>query len=217
MNNLSLPKPFKCQMSDKLFLPQQVKPEIVHMFNLKKNVFFVTVENEEYDLCVQASSDMWCNTKIGEFGEGLINNKEDPRKVERTGRLGEMAFSKVFNLPIDLNYINEGDQFDFILDLPEKSYTIDVKTAARNYNEGLIRALDDKGHYIELKCSHYVFGYIASEDRINRKAKVGLVGWESQENIIQRPLVNAKRGKHKNFSLPYIDLLPIEKYNDKWD
>lgn len=169
----------------------------------------VTISGDEYISCEKAACNFWANSKKGRWGRGLINNSEDPYKVERVGLLGEMAFSKQFNIPVNFEYKQFGNETDFEI----KGKTLDVKTAARKYSyeAGLIRAQTEKGNNVALHADIYYFAYIENDDREKKVATVELVGAISKEKVLELPLSDAKIGKHKNYEVPYSDLLPLEE------
>lgn len=50
------------------------------------------------------------------------------------------------------------------------------------------------------------------EENFNSKrAVVILVGAEKKERIEKRPFLPAEKGSHKNYKIPYGELVPIEK------
>ena len=169
----------------------------------------IVIEGPEYLLCVKHAEDMWANKKTGEWGKGLLNTPEDPHKAERVGTLGEMAFSKHSNLPIDLTYIEGGDQQDFVL-VDSTNRTLNIKTAARNYNQALIKVKSSPtGKLIKMKNDVYVFAYIISEIQDAQKATLMLVGWETKEEIEKWPIVPAMKGRHMNYAKKYEWLRPL--------
>jgi len=192
------------------YTPSQVQPVKKTIVNGDKEVevFEVVVEGEEYEKCEAQSTNMWANSKTGEWGSGLMNNKDDPRKTERTGNLGEMAFAKVFNLPVDFSYKRGGDDQDFML---FGKHSLNIKNAARNYGQALVKAVTDTGYPVPPKNDIYVFSYIASEDRENKRATVMLVGYEVKDAIVAREKVPAIKGKHLNYAIPYNELKPISR------
>lgn len=114
-------------MDLKNYIPVQVSPEICQLDNrgTPLSAFRIVVEGEEYNRCEESAKEMWSHKKKGLWGRGYINTPDNPYRVERTGRLGEMAFSKITDSPIDLTYIEGGDKHDTIL----FGNTINVKAA----------------------------------------------------------------------------------------
>src|SRR5260221_9217812 len=104
----------------------QPKSESIGIAGVTRQVLKVEVSGSEYDLCEHSSHNMWANTKTGEWGSGLANTEGDPRKVERTGRLGEMALAKLVGIPIDLAYRVYGDDRDATL---LRNIKVNMKTA----------------------------------------------------------------------------------------
>src|SRR5574337_737239 len=144
----------------------------------------VEVLGHNYDLCQQASSNLWANTKKGRYGSGLINSNKDPRKVERVGLLGEMAFSILSKLPVDFGYKEGGASYDFIL---KDGRTVDIKTESKlhDYNCGLIYAISDWGKPIMLRADLYVFCYLKEESKDNKKAVINFLGYCTQDFVTQ--------------------------------
>ena len=74
-----------------------------------KQIIRVVIEVDEYAFCDKNSKQMWANKKTGDWGKGMMNNPNDPRRVERSGLLGEMAFSKFIGQPVEFEYKESGD------------------------------------------------------------------------------------------------------------
>lgn len=184
-----------------LYYPQKTTPQetFIEIKTEKKITLCVEILDREYDIC--ENTKLWCSGKKGQWGKGLINSVEDPKKVERTGLLGEMAFAKVFGLPIDIEYCEGGKHNDFL----SCSKKIDIKTASKkpSYNCGLVR------YTKQLSADIYVFNYIEEDNREQKKAKIILVGWDYKENVIKQKKNKAKIGSHMNYEIEYIKLIPI--------
>lgn len=170
----------------------------------------ILVDGQNYKDVVFASTHMWANSKTGEWGAGLINSVKDPSRVERTGRLGELAFSIMSGLPPNLEYIKHGDNYDFKIN----DILIDIKTAARKpkYKAGLIKAGYTKDKLIALKHDIYIFSYLKKEDMLEEWATVDLVGYIFKDEIEKYPMSPALMGHHFNKEIPYGDLIPIENF-----
>ena len=169
--------------------------------------FVARIEGEDYKRCEEASKNMWCNSKPGKYGAGLANTNQDPYKVSRVGKLGEMAFAKLFRLGIDLSYKKGGDETDCIID----GKKIDIKTALRNYNTGLIYKTNEWGKEVPLKSDIYVFAHLKEEDRESKIALITLVGYCYKAQVLNAKVAKGrKRGsKHYNYEIPYLHLKPI--------
>ena len=165
----------------------------------------VAVSGEDYQACVVASMNMWGNTKPGTYGKGLTNLPNDPYRVSRVGRLGEMGFARLLGTYPDLEYKKGGDDSDFTY----KGLTIDTKTAFSNYGFALVYAENESGRLIPLKSDIYVFGFLKFEFRTTNRAEITYVGYASKELILAQPIVPARRGTHKNYELPYKKLFPL--------
>lgn len=165
----------------------------------------IKIEGDNYLKCVEAAKNYWASSKTGGYGKGLINTKIDPIKTERTGLLGEMAFSIVTGLPVDFSYKNGGDKTDFILN----GKTVDVKTAASNYKANCIKSYTPNGKYVFRELDIYVAAYVVEDT--GESAVVNLVGYELGSVIKDFPPKNARaKGLHKNFELDHKKLKPIE-------
>lgn len=170
----------------------------------------VKLTPEEWDICDQSSANMWTNKKGGSYGKGLINTIEDPHFAERVGRIGEVAFSKISGLNVDLSYREKGDDQDFIT---KDGISIDVKTSSKcpAYKQMLITG-EMRGKALELKSDYYVAAYLAHEDRINKKATVVIVGWCTREQGMAGGLKIGRKGTYyKNYEVHYRDLKPISE------
>lgn len=175
----------------------------------KKECLVVEILGEEYEICDSSSSNLWANSKTGFYGSGILNKKTDPRRTERIGLLGEMAFSKITKLPYDFTYKIRGKTEDFIFN----GKTIDVKTSAKypNYESGLIYAQNEKGKLIKIKPDYFVFSFIMEEDREKKIAKICFVGYTNREYIQTLPIVKARQGFHKNYEVPFLELKSINQ------
>jgi hypothetical protein len=173
--------------------------------------FSVIIQSSDWHVCNEKSRNLWCNEKKGFYGTGMANKNNDKYKVSRTGLLGEMAFAKVFELSVDLEYRKYGDSGkDFTLG-PGK--TIDVKTATtlQPYRSGLVRVRNEQGKNIPLNSDIYVFGFIKNESLHKKTATVVLVGYEMKENMLNiTPVLGRKNGsKHMNCEVKYCNLKPM--------
>ena len=96
----------------------------------------IKISKQDYKKCKQASENYWSNGISGFFGRGIINSKNDPCKVPRTGLLGEMALCRYLNVPQpNLDYVQNGEKEDFNIN----GISVDIKTASKNYGAELIR------------------------------------------------------------------------------
>lgn len=160
-----------------------------------------------YQICESCSQNRWSNKKKGVYGRGLINNVDDPCRAERVGLLGEAALAQYINRKVDYKYKEGGNPFDFSLN----NCKIDIKTAAKSYGCGLIRAKNQYGKSIELTSDIYAFGYIEKDNRKDKEATVILKGWLQKAEIEKCPIVPARIGSHYNYQIEYGQLKPIEE------
>lgn len=185
------------------YLPAAKIPEWIEV-NYSKGKRWVlkcVVEGKDYEVCEDPK--MWSSGKPGEYGKGIANTTDDPLKVERTGKLGEVALSQIIQLPVDFAFKENGDNYDFIMD----GFTVDIKTATRlpNYEASLMQAVNSYKRAIPLKCDYYVASYISVDDRANKRAEVIIVGVIDKNTIQRLPKVPAKKGEHLNYELNYND------------
>lgn len=159
-----------------------------------------------YQKCESCSQNRWSNKKKGIYGHGLINNTDDPCRAERVGLLGEAALAQYINRKVDYDYKEGGNPFDFSLN----KWKIDIKTAAKNYGCGLIRAKNQSGNIIELTSDIYVFAYIEEDNRKERKATVILKGWLEKAGVEKCPIVPARIGRHYNYQIDHVQLKSID-------
>jgi hypothetical protein len=172
----------------------------------------VHIAPETYQLCEVSSDNMDCNHKTGAWGSGARNHPTDPRKVERTGRLGEAAFSEVFKVPVDYSYIEKGDECDFHVG----DFKVDVKTALEDRPRGLVRATNHRQEPLEQKSDWYIFGYVLKDDRENKTATMRLVGGITKENMMNRETIKAyaKNTTHLNYEVHFRELVPVRELLD---
>lgn len=165
----------------------------------------IKISGEEYILCEESSQRYYSNSKKGFFGSGIINSASDPCKVTRIGMLGELTISKFLGVPPDFSYIHNGDSQDFAFN----GYTIDVKTAARDYGAALIRCRSEKGRYVFKPMDVYIAALIEEEDREKQFASVCIKGWATLDFVKKLPETPARVGKHMNYELKFGELQGI--------
>lgn len=69
------------------------------------------------------------------------------------GKLGEIGYGALYGLPVEIGFLEGGDQCDFTL----PHGTVDIKTATSARSTGLIRRYDENSRLKELTADHYVF------------------------------------------------------------
>jgi hypothetical protein len=168
----------------------------------------ILIQGNNYDVCDHFSFQRWSNTKTGEWGEGLVNTSQDPRKVERVGLFGELAIGILFDQRIDLTYRPGGDQFDF--QLFGKTVNVKMRTEAPpRHDRGIIKCRHSaQSAYMPLKQDLYVFGYLDWEYK--RQASVCIIGgiWKDKIDTTEHA---GFRGEHFNHEVHYRHLMPIKK------
>ncbi len=186
------------------------QPEIVKkIFNGKeKECILVKIEGDEYVACDNASFNFWGSSKKGTYGKGLLNSKSDPRKTERIGLLGQMAFSKLTDEPVDLAYKYGGDKQDNLI---LGKHKIDIKCAASNYGANLIQKTNESGGQQKIDKHIYVGSFLEAENRQEKKAEVLLVGFCFRKEVLNAKVANARRkgAKHMNYEIPFEEMRSI--------
>lgn len=165
----------------------------------------IIVDGEEYKMCECSSTNMWANKKKGKWGGGYKNTKEDPRRVERTGRLGEMAFSKISNTPVDFSYIRGGDKHDTIF----RKKSINVKTAMALYGVVMVKCEGKYGNPVTLSSDFYVFCCLNHENRKDKTAIIDFLGYLPLKELITKSKV--PKIEWVNYECPYNELHTIEE------
>lgn len=202
-------------MLPKSILPIQIEPEIIPKEFLLETQYcvLVKVEDGEYDICEKTSKLWWASSKRGAYGKGLLNTKDDPAKTERTGLLGQMAFAKITNEPVDLEYRHGGDKYDFLI---SGKYKIDIKCASHDYGKNLIQKTNEYGYPQKIDKHLYVGSFIDREDRSNKTASIVLVGYYLQEEVLRANTARGCKGNgHFNYELQFHRMRPIMKLIDK--
>lgn len=164
----------------------------------------VFIEGDEYVRCEQSSKNMWANKKTGIWGSGYVNNPDDPRRVERTGRLGEMAVCKVLGTPVDFRYIKGGDKTDTVYN----RFRCDVKTQIKLYGKVMVRCMMN-GTPIKLDSDIYIFAYIFSDSLSEKKATLYLLGYLPISELITKK--KEPKNNWVNYVCPYNELHDIKK------
>ncbi|HOT89505.1 MAG TPA: hypothetical protein PLC59_00370 [Bacteroidales bacterium] len=200
------------------YIPIQVTP--IYSFYYGPYMYFpnkrqpietatVIVKEDEYQFCVWSSENMGANTwksnniKEDKWKRGYINTPNDPRKVERRGRIGELAFCKLTGTAVDFRNISGGDVFGDTIYLGKKT---NVKNQSKPYGVGQVRHQTGYGKTLPIRQDLYVFGWTESEDRSRCVATVRFWGASTKKMIEQSPIV---KRKWVNYEINYESLLPI--------
>jgi hypothetical protein len=180
-----------------IYLPRRIKPkyEKRKLKDCDSLVECVVVEisGDEYEMC----EDMKITHKKDEYGKGLCNTKKDKHGAERAGKLGELAFAKMFGLPVDMSNREAAVDFVFL------GKTIDSKTAKSDYGANCIRIQNEYGGFRELKSDYYIAGFVEKDDRNAKEAAVVLVGYQDRDSLIKSGVKPARVGKHKNVEMSF--------------
>lgn len=187
-------------MNDNEYIPVQVPVESYKLpyKNEMLDVVRVIVDKDEYSMCEESSHNMWANEKKGVWGKGYKNTKDDPYKVERAGRLAEMAFCKLSGTGIDFSYIKGGDKKDTIY----KGKFVNVKTAFALYGEIMVR-YSMNNRILLLHEDVWVFSYI-NDDQKKKIAIVYFLGCLLKFELIQKRKVSKE--SWINYQCPYSEL-----------
>jgi len=186
--------------------------ESIYFDKLKTNVqaAVVDINPTEYKVCEDFAEIMWAREKGGDYGRGMINNSDDPCLAERSGCLGEVAVAKILDLSMNITYIKGGDKTDFIIN----GFRADVKTAATDHGALLIKATkwDDPNNRLNLNNDIYIAAYVINDDRINKFAKLAVMGFYEKASINESYFKKARRRGMQfwNWDIPYTDLNNIE-------
>lgn len=205
------------------FYPKKVNPKqypisVCYRFKRNNEIYeidkeingiIVEIYGEEYEKCVEMSLNMWCSSKDGEWGRGLANTKNDPKKVERTGRLGEVSVAKITELPVNSSYIKNGDSGDLVLRGSKKTINVKTSICRPDYDCGLVKAKDNEV-FLELKEDYYVFCFVLNENIEKKTASVVIVGFMNKEKVKNNDYFRlGKKGTHCNWQIPYADMRPL--------
>jgi hypothetical protein len=200
-------------MNEISYTPNQITPEISTTIKLgplerprANPALVIKIEGVEWELCDAASKHRGCNTKPGSYGRGIKNTDDDPFIVTRMGMLGEFAYAKIKNLPVDLTFRAYDDT-----DFTENGKTVDVKLATTVSLINRIQAITDRGFATPPKCDIYVFGYCEAESRDEKWARVVLTGWQSKTFIENLPITPSpvKDCSHQNYDVYAHMLRPL--------
>lgn len=194
-----------------MYQPVIAEPEIItETFcagePVQKQCFRVVVSGDEWQLCNNIKR--WSESKTGDYGGGIGNTKDDPRRVTRVGCLGEMAFAKMLGLPFDDEFKDMGDNYDFRIHKKK----IDVKTSIFRGNEiGLVRCQEGLDRFFPITMDCYVFSYRESEDREIGTASIVFCGWQDRGWVEKRSkaIGSGRNAIHFNKECHFARLRPI--------
>ena len=107
---------------------------------------------------------------LGTYGGGIGNSPKDTNNVERTGALGEKAFSLLTGIPMNEQFKKNGDAgFDFLI----PSFSIDIKCHTRHPNQAVewgfygdffTKAHLSNGSYVAPRADIIIFSAIIAGD-----------------------------------------------------
>ncbi len=179
-----------------------------------KDICRVRITDDEYKAV--ESPNLWSTSNKSPYRKGLMNSPDDPMRVERQGKMAEMAFAKLFHgLGVDTNFYKGGDSRDFWLG----PASVDIKNAttpsAIKNQCNFLRVVTEDGYSVKPKCDIYVSAYTEWESRQAKFISVLLVGWQGKKYVESLPSEPAPNGQpHQNKVLRFKDLCPIKSlYN----
>ena len=174
----------------------------------------IIIKDEDYQYCELGASNLWCSNKSGVYGRGMINNKNDPKRVERVGNLGEFAFASYLGIDKPkFEYKSGGIAHDFSIN----GFTINVKCASKDYGAVLIKCYTEKGTYVFQDSDFFVACCLRQENREKKYAEIDLVGWVDLDYIKQLQPVESPRwnSKHKNYKIDFTECKKIHLLKNK--
>jgi len=187
------------------------EPKIQRYFwdGYPKDCIIVDLSGEEYAVCDAASNHMACNYKKGTYGRGMANTKDDKRRVERTGLLGQMGLAKLIHEPCDLKYRPRGDEQDFlVLD----KFKLDVKCACYDYKCNLIKKMDEEGKPQIIDKHIYISSYMQEEDRKAGTCQIHFVGFFTLNDVLKSRVARGRKGSHINYEIYFRNARPITSF-----
>lgn len=170
----------------------------------------IKLTQEDYNTATEYSKNCWAETKGGTWGRGLINNKKDPHKVSRVGKLGEIALCRLLDKEVDTEYRTGGDRG---VDVKIGPFKADLKVSVykpsrRRYKRALIKYKTSRGR-IKLMSDIYIGG-VVYEDSL----EVDIFGWICASELRRLPIedgiIKLEDGGWKNIVLQENLLHPIE-------
>lgn len=194
-----------------MYRTEKAKPLIRwQKFNGKDvECFEVKIDGKDYRECVRAADgkNFDSNSKPGDYGAGCGKTPDDPYKPARTGFLGQMAFGKLTDLPVDTERRKCGDKYDFLVG----EYKIDIKCTMWKRGYALVYQKNEWGTEIPLNKDLYVCSYIKEEDRLKEFAIVVFTGFAWKKEVERCEIKSSKWGKHSNYELPFAKLRSMSK------
>lgn len=189
-------------------MPEQVAPEYCNLDCNGNTIeaIIVDIGGKEFEMCEKVK--MWSSSKTDDWGKTTMNTFEDNNKAERTGKLGEMAFGKITNSPVDFTYKKYGDDMDACF----MGHKINVKCQRSLY--GLWVRCEERGHKITLNEDLFVFTYLEFEDRLKKNAVVYLLGCTPKYEVIRWKIEQRRGHDWKNYVGSYSQLFPMRRLLD---
>lgn len=190
---------------------------IKHLPYPQSNLLSVIVEGEDYDEVLKTSDFMSCygGHRRGEWASGYMNTKDDPKRAQRTGRIGEVAFAKLMHLQVDGEYRYDGDEYDFKI----HGKTIDVKTSFAHGDPYRTMKTTDKGVECHYDCDYYIFCYRDYDHYPYKKESLIIfdgyvLGKDIRDGKFAFDETNSAVLAY-NYLIPYRSLIPFKEFYHK--
>ena len=168
----------------------------------------LTKEEENFcrELAIKfGKREKWTDTQ---YGKGILNSDEDPTLTERTGIYFEYAIHLLTGLPLDTEYKEHGNRFDFPLYVDGKKITIETKSRIKpnliypkmpEFNDmWYIKARgENQITFRSLLADYFIFGFSCE---IAGMAFCKIAGWADNNTINRYKIVGpAISGNHDNY------------------
>ena len=175
---------------------------------VRMEAFAIDVGGQDYMVCEEHSKKRWSNKKTGFYGSGIMNTDEDPYRVERIGLLGEVAFGKIFDWPVDLTYRKGGDKNDFQIG----DISIDVKTSFSESGKSRVLHTNSRGKKVISYKDLYVVSFLDFDYPDLAHAAIIFVGYVTRGYLEDRSVVPAPHPKatHLNQEILFQECSPME-------
>jgi len=168
---------------------------------VKRECCCVHISGQDYMECYQAK--FKASKKKSDYGKPrpFPNGKGD-MKVS-VGLFGEMAVAIVCGLQVDLEYKEDGDNYDFLV----KGETWDVKTAMSIQPTPNIMARRG-GRYFPIKDKHIVC-FMQNHDFVNKQVEIVMVGSFTRKDFEDASFKDSLYDSTSNFNVYFSDSTPL--------
>ncbi len=173
----------------------------------KRKCYCVTIEDKDYEECKNAT--FWASSKTGDRYNEKTPFPDGTGDVKvATGLFGETATAILFELGVDFEYRDNGDDCDFVVD-DEKW---DVKTAMKKCKRPNIMAKrSPASKYTPMK-DRYIVGYTLNHDLENRTSEVVIVGYFDRKDVEFEDLFSSRKYPDiSNYDVYFSESKPLVK------